>query len=209
MTLTASRLSSECGVQELCVCLESTGTYPYSFFHKHKTHFLRGGYNFSKCRCATFRLILSKQNSPRRGSIHRYQGTYLLTDHSKGTDYIVSLVWSTSGRVFSLASLWWIRKECLLRFLLSLWCFQVIVHTSHPFPLVTPSGMPTEQYCQPSRIESGMFRMTCLICNYLLCNFVRQHIAHITHGVLAGRWSHCHYPGKLLHYRQAQFLITE
>lgn len=70
------------------------------------------------------------------------QGTYLPTDHSKETDYIVSLVQSTSGLVFSLASLWWIRKECLVRFLLSLWCFQVIVHTSHPFTLVAPSGMP-------------------------------------------------------------------
>lgn len=44
--------------------------------------------------------------------------------------------------MFSLASLWWIRKECLVRFLLSLWCFQVIVCTSHPFTLVAPSGMP-------------------------------------------------------------------
>lgn len=64
-----------------------------------------------------------------------------ISGHSKETDYIVVLVQSTSGLVFSLASLWWIRKECLLRFLLSLWCFQVIVHTSHPFTLVAPSGM--------------------------------------------------------------------
>lgn len=83
------------------------------------------------------------------------QGTYLLKDPSKETDYIVSLVQSTSGLVFSLASLRWIRKECLVRFLLSLWCFQVIVHTSHPFTLVAPLGMSLT-------ILSALSRMGCL-----------------------------------------------
>lgn len=47
--------------------------------------------------------------------IRTCQGMYLEKDHSKGTDYIVGLVHGTSGLVFSLPSLWWIRKECLVR----------------------------------------------------------------------------------------------
>lgn len=86
--------------------------------------------------------IFEQHNSLKSGNVHTCQSTHLLVDRSKETDYIVGLVQSTSGLVFSLASLWWIRKECLVRFLLSLWCFQVIVHTSHPFTLVAPSGMP-------------------------------------------------------------------
>lgn len=137
-------------------------------------------------------------SSLRSWNIRTCQGTYLLTDRSKETAYIVGLVQSTSGLVFSLASLWWIREECLVRFLLSLWCFQVIVHTSHPFTLAAPSGMPLTILPHQPHWKWDVW-VTCLICNYLLCNFVRQRIAHITHAGLTGRWSHlsCHYPGKL------------
>lgn len=89
-----------------------------------------------------FYLKREKCNSGDHSHRCRRMPRHIFTDHCKETDYIVSLVWSTSGLVFSLASLRWIRKECLARFLLSLWCFQVIVHTSHPFTLVAPSGMP-------------------------------------------------------------------
>lgn len=74
--------------------------------------------------------------------MHRCQIPYLQADHGKQTDYIVVLVQGTSGLVFSLASLWWIRKECLVRFFLSLWLFQVIVSSPIHSPPLAPSGMP-------------------------------------------------------------------
>lgn len=114
-------------------------------------------------------------------------GIYLLTDRCKETDYIVSLVQSTSGLVFSLASLWWIRKECLARFLLSLWCFQVIVHTSHPFTLVAPSGMSLTILSAQSHwnwdVWNDLFDLQLVTLQF--CE------ARITHALLTGRWSHC------------------
>lgn len=74
--------------------------------------------------------------------MHTCQIPYLQADHGKQTDYIVVLVQGTSGLVFSLASLWWIRKECLVRFFLSLWLFQVIVSSPIHSPPLAPSGMP-------------------------------------------------------------------
>lgn len=133
-----------------CTCVLGQRTHTISaFFHEEKYIFLRGGYNISKRKMLHLQFTINLVKRGRKMHLKNIineevkicQCTYFLTDRSKETDYIVSLVQSTSGPVFSLASLWWIRKECLVRFLLSLWCFQVIVHTSHPFTLVAPSGM--------------------------------------------------------------------
>lgn len=126
-----------------------------------------------------------------RNTVHKEaeicQGTYLLTDRCRETDYIVSLVQRTSGLVFSLASLWWIRKECLARFLLSLWCFQVIVHTSHPFTLVAPSGMSLTILSAQSHLERDAWN-DLFDLQFVTLQFC---VARITHAFLTGRWSHC------------------
>lgn len=146
----------------------------------------------------------------RRNTVHKdveiCQGTYLLTDHSKETDYIVSLVQGTSGLVFSLASLWWIRKECLVRFLLSLWCFQVIVHTSHPFTLVAPSGMSLTILSAWSHwkwdVWNDLFDLQLVALQFCLATYSPYH------SCCPDRQMEplpCHYPGKLMHCRPSSF----
>lgn len=136
-----------CIIARTLYLFEEKGHILFFLFSIRKNSIFSGeGTTSPNGKCGTYMLIYSKtdekcifeeHNSLRSGNMPRH----IFTDHSKETDYIVGLVQSTSGQVFSLASLWWIRKECLVRFLLSLWCFQVIVHTSHPVTLVAPSGM--------------------------------------------------------------------
>lgn len=172
-------------------------THSFSFFSIRTNSVVSGEgaifQHLKKC-------IFEEHNSLRSRNIHTCQGTYLLTDRSKETDYIVGLVRSTSGLVFSLASLRWIRKECLVRFLLSLWCFQVIVHTSHPFTLVAPSGMPLTILSAESHWEwdvwSDLFDLQLVTLQFCEATYSPYHSRCPDRQMEP---LSCHYWGKLMH----------
>lgn len=126
--------------------------------------------------------IFGEHSSPRSRNMLKH----IFMD--KETDYIVSLVQSTSGLAFSVASLWWISKECLARFLQSLWCFLdhcPYLSSIHPHPPLGMSLTSLSARCHwKLDVWNDLFDLQ--LVTLKLC------VTHISRAAsLTGRWGHC------------------
>lgn len=114
----------------------------------------------------------------KRPDWHRQTDTQSL-DCWPGLEHLGNSIFPVSSR--------WIRKECLVRVLLSPCCFESIVPTSSLFTPAAISGMLQTMPSTESHLKRDVWN-DLFDLQLVTLQFVSQRVAQITHVCLTGRW---------------------